>query len=601
MNFEPIYLLKLASHFLFSRRRIIFCVVFCFGIASVVPITSSLWVLYLKVLELRKKMLQWLDLLLPKGHLREALRNWQLQERRLLHVMEDDDGIELSLGLFCGSSASKSKVKENNSDVKTEEGGVSKLMGGSLNVADVSFKHFLPHHVGKQDSSGLQRNEQGMQPRENFWTDLGKCSSQEAETASNDVNEKPLQFNRYQDLWSVNNKSNEVSEEKLDQQEISANLWLEPGSKRKMSFEEMNHQKKHEKEVEHADGHGKNHIGAGIVKSSHVSEDGSFAENEDVAESEVEVSTSRLAQHDDSAKQHKGSGTDVSKFKDRQSFNEAHVNVVGSQAGLELGNLAYSIPFSLQQSTASAPYSLPVKIPTATTTTNSSGSTLPYVMQLMSTTQSERPLVQSTSPNTFPLAFGYPVVQLPTLDTDSNSASRTQQLAGFDVRSLRDGVSNANHSHDDLKLNQGALPTLHRATEESGASSSSQKEDDSKGNNIIFKPKEIPDRRTIVEGIPHEVSAIRPGIGPDVKFGGCGSYPDLPWVQATGPGPNGKTISGVAYRYGQNQTRIVCACHGSHMSSEEFVQHASDAPSQENNAGLASFAGGNPTASAAQS
>jgi Tify domain binding domain len=70
---------------------------------------------------------------------------------------------------------------------------------------------------------------------------------------------------------------------------------------------------------------------------------------------------------------------------------------------------------------------------------------------------------------------------------------------------------------------------------------------------------------------------IRRGIGSEIKFGGSGSSADLPWVTTTGLGPNGKTISGVTYRFGpgKEQLRIVCACHGTHLSPEEFVHHAS--------------------------
>ena len=80
-------------------------------------------------------------------------------------------------------------------------------------------------------------------------------------------------------------------------------------------------------------------------------------------------------------------------------------------------------------------------------------------------------------------------------------------------------------------------------------------EADVKGTNGIDTPR--------TEGVPPEYPAIRPGIAAELKFGGSGSSPNLPWVSTTGPGPNGKTISGVTYRYGVTQIRIVCACHGS--------------------------------------
>lgn len=66
----------------------------------------------------------------------------------------------------------------------------------------------------------------------------------------------------------------------------------------------------------------------------------------------------------------------------------------------------------------------------------------------------------------------------------------------------------------------------------------------------------------------HEASSLRPGVAPGVHFGGTGSPPDLPWVTCNG------TISGVLYRVEKGQVRIVCACHGRHMTPAEFVQHA---------------------------
>lgn len=133
---------------------------------------------------------------------------------------------------------------------------------------------------------------------------------------------------------------------------------------------------------------------------------------------------------------------------------------------------------------------------------------------------------------------------------------------------------------------------------EAGASSS-QLEEEGKGSNTIFRQKETTNQ-PVAESFSHEGYAIRQGmLASNLKFGGCGSCPDLPWVSTTGPGPNGKTISGVTYQYDRNQRKIVCACHGSHMTEEEFVQHASaDASNEDNNTNLASFPPNNPAASA---
>lgn len=105
--------------------------------------------------------------------------------------------------------------------------------------------------------------------------------------------------------------------------------------------------------------------------------------------------------------------------------------------------------------------------------------------------------------------------------------------------------------------------------------------------------------RSKAAGVSLDFPAIKPGIAADVEFGGCGSYPNLPWVSTTGPGPTGKTISGVTYRYNANQIKIVCACHGTHMSPEDFIRHASDENfSAQNDNSPATIPNKNPATSA---
>lgn len=48
--------------------------------------------------------------------------------------------------------------------------------------------------------------------------------------------------------------------------------------------------------------------------------------------------------------------------------------------------------------------------------------------------------------------------------------------------------------------------------------------------------------------------------------------PRMPCVSTTGP--NGKTITGFLYRYTKTEVSIICVCHGSSFSPEEFVKHA---------------------------
>ncbi|KAI3845657.1 hypothetical protein MKX03_006637 [Papaver bracteatum] len=145
-----------------------------------------------------------------------------------------------------------------------------------------------------------------------------------------------------------------------------------------------------------------------------------------------------------------------------------------------------------------------------------------------------------------------------------------------------------------VELAQGVKQPI--VVEEGGSSSSSQARHDVNENGVNVRANAA--SQPGVEGFPPEGSAIRPGIAPGLRFGGSGSHPNLPWVSTTGPGPNGKTISGVAYRYDKNQVKIVCACHGSHMSSGDFVQHArGDQSNHEFNTDRLSYSTGNPAAS----
>lgn len=97
-----------------------------------------------------------------------------------------------------------------------------------------------------------------------------------------------------------------------------------------------------------------------------------------------------------------------------------------------------------------------------------------------------------------------------------------------------------------------------------------------------------------------EVRNLKPGIACGMRFGGSGTTPDLPWVSTTGVGPNGRTISGVMYKYDVDQVGIVCACHGRHMLPGEFVLHAglTEALSTEKNIVVSPYIIGNEAASA---
>lgn len=65
-----------------------------------------------------------------------------------------------------------------------------------------------------------------------------------------------------------------------------------------------------------------------------------------------------------------------------------------------------------------------------------------------------------------------------------------------------------------------------------------------------------------------------PNISEDKRPPIQSSLPKMPCVSTTGPGPNGKTISGFLYSYSRDEVSIVCVCHGTFLSPAEFVQHS---------------------------
>ncbi|KAK9142103.1 hypothetical protein Syun_011503 [Stephania yunnanensis] len=466
--------------------------------------------------------------------------------------MEDDNGLELSLGLSCGGSAGKAKAKDGgSSDAKADEGSSS---GKSIS----DLKNFLNTGVEKQDSVNLSPSidqaHSGVQaPQENFFTSLSKSPP-------------------------VGDKSSEVEEIKSSHNEIGGKMWNDSGNKRKMLFEEMGNSKKHERESMHADGLNKNPYAGGgsSARTPHVSvttEDGSTAENEDVADSEVEGSTSRLALHTEEVTKRfmvGGSSSTATQGNHEHKQSNGQALIEPRHRNLTYGSMLPVTSFSSKMA-------------------NVAGEPDASVYPIASMAQLRPPVSNESSgvpvnPGNMPLTFGYSPVQLPTLDTSRSWGllSHPQHLSSpFAGRGIGNVIPSLDNSEDGLKIPRAW-------GQETGPSSSSQTEDEAKRNRF----------NQSMEGLSNETAVIRPGLASGLKFGGCGSYPDLPWVSTTGSGPNGRTISGVTYRYDNSQIRIVCACHGSHMSPEEFVQHASaDSQSSENDIALASFPGINPAAS----
>ncbi|RWW89280.1 hypothetical protein BHE74_00001787, partial [Ensete ventricosum] len=541
-----------------------------------------------------------------------------------IEKMEDDNELELKLGLSFGGSSGKSKSKKSiPSDSKVEEASISQSMGIGLTVSDVPFDNFFRNNVGNQNQGGKQAV---FPSQENFKTDIGKCSA--PTTDGYDIAQsRQSQFSRHKELHITSKRPNEFEEEKLGLK------------KPRLQSEKINFQKNHEKVVDRAEVLGKGPDEVTSVKHSHLlvaADDGSTGENEAVAESEAEVLSCWLdSQHVNTAKR-----SDLLKGTARHALsNPAGICVQGqilqtcsgNTSNVELPKVTYGTPLSLQPLTVSmVPYPIPAK-PTVAGAPITTSSPSPYVAQPTIPTIDEHPVVQGTNTDDQQIVFGYSSVQLPALETNSSWAFGSQHQI---VSALAVGISNSLLHEDETKRSNGqsllsdtymllmeiiihmpellchvraASTQMHPSTNlgyenklaglakgngkhvvETGASSSSKAED-GKGISSILGQKETTNL-LVVEGFCHDGSAIKPGVASNLQFGGCGSFPDLPWVSATGPGPKGKTISGVTYKCSKNQIKVVCACHGSHMSLEEFIHHASaDAMNPENCTSLASF------------
>ncbi|XP_028781089.1 ninja-family protein mc410 isoform X2 [Neltuma alba] len=479
--------------------------------------------------------------------------------------MDDENGLELSLGLSCGGSSAKPKSKNGaSSDSRTEEVG----RGGKM-VDD--FKSFFQTDSHKQDlTAGAQRADPP-KLEENFFNDLSKDKEEEASVNLSG-----------RGLWlGNNNKSVEIEEDKR----------LEVGNKRKMMFDEVNHQKKHESEALHDK-----------ARTSHISltEDGSAAENEDVADSETENLTSRsVSRHDDGSKRLARVGGSSDALKEVRGASElSPTDVSGqkrftgsSEKDFKLSNLNYAASFPQQVNVMNVPYPPPVKESNSVGAPNPQ---IPGVMHVMSTAAGERPGAQPVTNGNLPVMLGYSSVQVPMLDKENSWSliSHPQQLhPSFAGRA----PPNSEAMPSEGRLLDRAIVDGKQLMTEEGAPSQAE---DMKGSSTNLRAKDVPDQ-SAGESFSIDFSAIKPGLAANLTFGGSGSCPNLPWVSTTGSGPNGRTISGVTYRYSTNQVKIVCACHGSHMSPEEFVRHANeDLPNAEGGAVLGTKANGNSAASA---
>ncbi|KAI5020193.1 protein NINJA homolog 1 [Hordeum vulgare subsp. vulgare] len=473
-----------------------------------------------------------------------------------------EDGLELSLGLSLGGGSSgKSKARDASLEPKAEPQVEESSSKGVSQPPDAPFAHYYQATAENQEHSSKQRHSPATPPFGNFWGQHGGSSAPVAD-GSSELMAHQSQLPQYQEGRTPNNIGNNSEEN------------MPVSSKRRLLSEETSLQKKHHSAADQPDAFSKSSEGG--VKNAPISistDDGSTGENEDVADSEAEGSNSWLvAQREDSAK---GSvvnrGSDIKRSSDDATGGfqgKRQPSFSGSESSS--GKLPHGNP--LQASNAvTAQYQGHTQVSAPLGITNAPNFPPMYTVQLRPPVNNG-PAVQTVG-GASQVSFGYPTGQLPILETSSSWAFGTppQAISSFAAKQAeRAGARQA----DDGKKPQ-----------EAGASSSALLED----GKVVEK----------VLPLMGSGSGIRPGIAPNVKFGGSGSYPDLPWVSTTGSGPNGRTISGVTYNFGRNEVKIVCACHGTHMTPEEFTRHASvDATGQENNATMSAFPVGNQAASA---
>nr|WKT15060.1 NINJA1 [Lilium hybrid division VII] len=458
--------------------------------------------------------------------------------------MENEDGLELSLGLSFGGSSGKYKTNYVPPHHTLEEGN-SRLVGGSMNISDISLQNTFERGEN-QDHDRKQKTIQNSSQSETFFSILETSSAHAAGSSSELHYDSSL---RYRELWAPNNNTTDTTNSDLN--------------KRKLPFDDTDVQRKSEKTSDYP----KTSSGFASVRNSRVSatsEDGSVAENEDFSESEAKGSSSRLvSQCEDSSR-----SSATTKYTDKHVVTD--LNGIDFQ-GQKLSDMRNKSKTEVEKETHLNPLSVPS-------------------LTVMPLTNREHPVIQTMNTGSLQLALGGSVAQLPTIDPAWISSSLPPHTT-FYRRSYAEGAPEPDHS-ENASVEASHSSTVTSAYEKTpnlvegngkqvaDIGISIQTGDKVDGNNFSFRP-EI--NQPSLEGFPAGGSTIRPGIKSTVNFGGSGSHPDLPWVSTTGAGPNGKTISGVTYKYNKNQIKIVCACHGSHMSPEEFIQHAkAEAPNSDN-------------------
>ncbi|XP_023546193.1 ninja-family protein mc410-like [Cucurbita pepo subsp. pepo] len=490
--------------------------------------------------------------------------------------MENEDGLELSLGLSLGGTSVKSQGKiTSSSGANIEESD-----RGNKLVDD--YKNFLHGDNQRQESDTGSFQSNSIPSKDNFFSDLSKVSVDG--DSSIDLKRKGT--------WIDSNYA-EAEDENLP----------EIGNKRKLLLMEMNSQKKQERESHHVDLHEKGR--ASYISST---EDGSTAEKGDVVESRAEGSTSRLAsKYDDGGfKQCIGDSSLPKASKDISVFSDSSAVDLSRQKRFNSSSVGVSNSVQAMNMHNNVPFPLSVKDTNTLGASSTSGHLQLGMQHVLPSVNGDRSGAEHVNPRNLPLMSGISPIQISAMNKDksrglvshpqmihhpyggagaSSSSAAAQVIGPFSSEGLLYGGRATEHTKGDSK--QPAM--------EEGSSSRAEH---AKGSSPNINAKDVLEMSKAA-GVSLDFPAIKPGIAADIEFGGCGSYPNLPWVSTTGPGPAGKTISGVTYRYTANQIKIVCACHGTHMSPEEFIRHASNENfSAQNDNGPATIPNKNSAASA---
>ncbi|CAK9329421.1 unnamed protein product [Citrullus colocynthis] len=171
-----------------------------------------------------------------------------------------------------------------------------------------------------------------------------------------------------------------------------------------------------------------------------------------------------------------------------------------SSSDIELHNFNRSVPFSIQTTSSRNGISSPiVKDSHDAGASNSTGHSLHSIRQAF--------------------VAGNATVAYP--------CSRSQPSSGILPNSAEVTQYDARTSEQEKVDNNSKQPFV-----EEGSSSQAG----AKGSSSSLGVKDASERPA--GGLLNEISAIKPGLAADVKFGGSGSFPNLPWVYTTGPGPN---------------------------------------------------------------